>query len=163
MQMTHYHVNMASFLLLGKWFDYLRANDLYDNTRIILVSDHGWYLAFYPELFQYVDGVKSDMMMLQCLMMVKDFDSKGFTVDERFMTNADTPTLAMDGLIENPVNPFTGNPITDEMKYAPEQHATYSYEFNVEKNNGYAFNPCKWFSVHDDVRDPDNWEYIGFR
>ncbi len=163
MQMTHYHVNMASFLLLGKWFDYLRANDLYDNTRIILVSDHGWYLAFYPELFQYVDGVKSDVLMLQCLMMVKDFDSKGFTVDERFMTNADTPTIAMNGLIENPVNPFTGNPITDAMKYAPEQHATYSYEFNVEKNNGYAFNPCKWFSVHDDVRDPDNWEYIGFR
>ena len=163
MQMTHYHANMASFLMLAKWFDYLRKNDLYDNTRIILVSDHGWHLGFYPDLVKTAGNSESDMMILQCLMMVKDFDSKGFTVDQRFMTNADTPTLAMDGLIENPVNPFTGNPITDEMKYAGEQHATYSFDFSVAKNNGYAFIPCKWFSVHDDVRDPDNWEYIGYR
>ena len=163
MQITHYHANMASFLMLAKWFDYLRKNDLYDNTRIILVSDHGWHLGFYPDLVKTAGNSESDMMILQCLMMVKDFDSKGFTVDQRFMTNADTPTLAMDGLIENPVNPFTGNPITDEMKYAGEQHATYSFDFSVAKNNGYAFIPCKWFSVHDDVRDPDNWEYIGYR
>ena len=163
MQITHYHANMASFLMLAKWFDYLRKNDLYDNTRIILVSDHGWHLGFYPDLVKTAGNSESDMMILQCLMMVKDFDSKGFTVDQRFMTNADTPTLAMDGLIENPVNPFTGNPITDKMKYAGEQHATYSFDFSVAKNNGYAFIPCKWFSVHDDVRDPDNWEYIGYR
>ena len=163
MQITHYHANMASFLMLAKWFDYLRKNDLYDNTRIILVSDHGWHLGFYPDLVKTAGNSESDMMILQCLMMVKDFDSKGFTVDQRFMTNADTPTLAMNGLIENPVNPFTGNPITDEMKYAGEQHATYSFDFSVAKNNGYAFIPCKWFSVHDDVRDPDNWEYIGYR
>ncbi len=165
MQVTHYHANMAAFLALGEWFDYLRENDLYDNTRIIIVSDHGWYLQFFRDLLHDVDDDKDveDMMMLQCMLMVKDFNSKGFTVDERFMTNADTPTIAFSGLIENPVNPFTGKPITDEMKYAPEQHATYSYNWNVAKNNGVAFLPCKWFSVHDDVRVGENWEYIGYR
>ncbi|MCL2094410.1 MAG: YidC/Oxa1 family membrane protein insertase [Treponema sp.] len=39
---NHYHVNMASFLLLGKWFGYLRNAGVYDNTRIIIASDHGW-------------------------------------------------------------------------------------------------------------------------
>ena len=39
-EVIHYHVNMATFIQLGKWFDYLRENGVYDNTRIILVSDH---------------------------------------------------------------------------------------------------------------------------
>ena len=38
-QVTHYQVNMAAFLKLGEWFDYLRENGVYDNTRIIIVSD----------------------------------------------------------------------------------------------------------------------------
>ena len=40
-QVTHYHVNISSFAVLGDWFDYLRENGVYDNTRIILVADHG--------------------------------------------------------------------------------------------------------------------------
>ena len=40
-QVLFYHVNMATYLQLGNWFDYLRENDVYDNTRIIIVSDHG--------------------------------------------------------------------------------------------------------------------------
>ena len=40
-QVTHYHVNIASYIALGEWFDYLRENGVYDNTRIIIVADHG--------------------------------------------------------------------------------------------------------------------------
>ena len=34
LQMSHYHTNMSAILRLGEWLDYLRANDVYDNTRI---------------------------------------------------------------------------------------------------------------------------------
>jgi YidC/Oxa1 family membrane protein insertase len=37
----HYHVAMAALLLLGQWFDFLKENGAYDNTRIIVSSDHG--------------------------------------------------------------------------------------------------------------------------
>ena len=40
-QITHYHANMAALIQLGNWFDYLRENDVYDNTKIIIASDHG--------------------------------------------------------------------------------------------------------------------------
>ena len=40
-KVTHYHINMATFIKLGEWFDYLREEGVYDNTRIILVADHG--------------------------------------------------------------------------------------------------------------------------
>ncbi len=167
-QRLHYQVNTAALMRMADWFDYLRQNDLYDNTRIILVSDHGWYLGFFKDLIQTVDnnGKKEtcDLMMLQCLLMVKDFNADGeFAIDEQFMTNADTPTLALNGLIDNPVNPFTGNPVNGDQKNEPEQHVIFSYQHWVKKNNGYAFNPDKWFAVHGDVRDKDSWEYIGVR
>ena len=41
---------MASYRALGDWFDYLRANNLYDNTRIIIVSDHGHASGKFDEL-----------------------------------------------------------------------------------------------------------------
>lgn len=40
-QIAHYHANMAALLRLGEWMDYLRQENVYDNTRIIIVSDHG--------------------------------------------------------------------------------------------------------------------------
>lgn len=40
-QVRHYQINMASMIQLGKWLDYLKEKGVYDNTRIIIVSDHG--------------------------------------------------------------------------------------------------------------------------
>lgn len=45
LQVTHYQSNMAALLQLGEWFDYLRDNGVYDNTRIILVADHAFRCA----------------------------------------------------------------------------------------------------------------------
>ena len=95
------------------------------------------------------------------LLLVKDFDSQEFQIDETFMTNADTPTLAMSGLIDNPVNPFTGIPINSDGKKVPELHVFGSHEWDTELNNGNTFLPGVWFSVHDDVRVADNWTALG--
>ena len=40
-ELKHYQTNVATLFKLAEWFDYMRANDVYDNTKIILVSDHG--------------------------------------------------------------------------------------------------------------------------
>jgi phosphoesterase RecJ-like protein len=32
---------MAAALRLGEWFDWMKAEGVYDNTRIIIVADHG--------------------------------------------------------------------------------------------------------------------------
>ena len=161
----HYEIDMAAFNALGDWFDYLRENDAYDNTRIILVSDHGKELRRFPELTIDVDDgdkdINIDMLESNCLLMVKDFNATEFTVDRQFMTNADTPTLATQGLIDNPVNPYTGNPIDSSPKQAPELHLLYCYEWDTLKNNGNTFLPGHWFSVHDDIFNRDNWEYLG--
>lgn len=160
-QMTHYHINMAAFLQLGKWFDYLRENDVYDNTKIILVADHGEFLGAQDEL--YFGDEDEDYYFLNDgesyfpLLMVKDFGATEFTTSDEFMTNADVPTLAMDGLIENPVNPFTGKVIDSSEKTAHDQMIIMSNIYNVAENGGNAFLPAGWISVKDNIWDKNNW------
>ena len=155
LQIQHYHVNMSSYILLGTWFDYLRENDVYDNTRIIIVSDHGRGLNQFDVFCN-----DQDMEFFMPLLMVKDFDATGFTVCEDFMTNADTPTLATEGLIEDPVNPFTGNPVDSDAKNEPPT-LFLSYDWDVEVNNGNTFMPGGWYVVDGNPHDPENWTYIG--
>ena len=111
----------------------ITENGVYDNTRIILVSDHGQPLAHADE-FMLEDG--NDRSFFNPLLMVKDFNSKEFTTSEVFMTNADVPTLAMKELIENPINPFTGKKMDSTEKTAHEQYILLSYDWDTNVNNG---------------------------
>ncbi len=143
-QAEHYECDMAALMLLGDWLDYLRENGVYDNTRIIIVSDHGRNLqqrSLILENFTGSDDVEEpyDIMCYNALLMVKDFGATGFTTDMTFMTCADTPVLAFEDTVRGAVNPFLEyTPITDEYKYEPEQHVMYS-NAKIAENNGNVF------------------------
>ena len=154
-EMAHYQSNMGVMLQLGKWFDFMRENGVYDNTRIILVSDHGYELESEDALI-LEDG--KDVAEFYPLLMVKDFGSEGFETSEEFMTNGDVPTLAVQNLIDNPVNPFTGKLIDSGEKTAHEQYIISSGAWDISINNGNTFLPAKWYSVQDSIWDKDNWK-----
>ena len=159
-QLIHYQSNAATLVQLGKWFDYLRENDVYDNTKIILVSDHSYYLYQTDDLIhnranQYSD----DMGNYFPLLMVKDFGSEGFTVSDEFMTNADVPTIATNGTIANPVNPFTGKVINSDEKTAHDQLVLLSRHWNVATNNGNQFSAGRWAAISENIWDRDDWEF----
>lgn len=151
-----YQCSMETCIALGNWFDYLRENGLYDNTRIIIVADHGNSLRQFDELL--VDDIDFDAQGVNPILMVKDFNSTGFTVNTEFMTNADTPSLALNGIVDDPVNPFTNNPIYQECK-SNELYLYISEEVNTGTNNGTQFEDpdAYWVSVHDNIYDDENW------
>ena len=154
-----YQCSMEACITLGKWFDYLRENGLYDNTRIIIVADHGFGMEQFD--FFLLDDPEFDVETVNPVLLVKDFNSTGFTVSDEFMTNADTPSLAFDGVVQNPVNPFTNNPFYQDIK----SNGVYVYsseEINVNTNNGTQFvDPSGyWLYVRDDIRDKDNWSLL---
>ena len=171
--MTHYHALMAAFIQLGDWFDYLRENDVWDNTRIILVSDHGFYFGEYfnmvleaPSYYKDDEGeYYLNLLAYNPLLMVKDFGSQAFSTDNSFMTNADTPLRAFDGLIETPVNPFLNTPITDDRKYDNEQHILYRDWSTTDDSNRYSFedvdesrSPKRWLTLQGtNIFDLENW------
>ena len=145
-QMAHYHVNMAALMLIGDWLTQLKELGVYDNTRIIIVSDHGGY-----KLFQIEEGRLSesgeDIATYNPLLLVKDFGARGaICTDTSFMTNADVPILAMEDLINNPVNPFTGNQVNNEAKQAI-QYVSISHSNNINSNNGTTYDIGRWYAV----------------
>ena len=155
-QISHYHSNMKALMLLGDWFDQLRKDGVYDNTRIIIVADHSQTLG----IFDTDTDAGWNIGMYLPMLMVKDFDDTGFTTSDTLMTNADVPTLATKGLVENPVNPFTGQPISDAAKTESAcQYVFLSGEWNISVNNGQQFLPAAWASVSGNVKDTSNWVF----
>ncbi len=165
---AHYHVNMAAFLQLGKWLDYLRENRVYDNTRIILVADHGHYglgqfdYMIMKHIYDKVYDTAFDVESVNPLLMVKDFNAKGFAVSGEFMTTADVPALAVKDVIPNPTNPFTGKEISDREKALHPQLITTSKKFKLNECKGTIFDTSDgdFLSVHDDIFKPENWEVV---
>ena len=157
-----YDTAMAAYLKLGAWFEHLKELGVYDNTRIIIVADHG-----YPK--HEVEELKIDDELdaegLNPVLMVKDFGASGdFKSDETFMTNADVPAIALQGLVEDPVNPFTGQPIDDSAK--TENGAvivTSAFIWDINVNRGQVFDTSDgyFYSVHGDIYDKNNWTLIG--
>lgn len=156
----HYQCDVAAYMLIGKWIEYLKANDCYDNTRIIIVADHGYYLENFPDVVQYDQG-RLDAEAFAPLLMFKDFGSHGnLKTSEEFMTNADTPYLAFKDLISNPVNPFTGKLVTDQGKNGTIT-VFHSNNWNIRNNNGVTYKPGDWFSLKNSIWKLDNWKYLG--
>jgi YidC/Oxa1 family membrane protein insertase len=154
-----FHTMTASFLLLGRWFEYLQNTGVYDNTRIILVSDHGRGSADFPGNIKLPDG--DSLQSYNALLMVKDFYAQdALKKTDAFMTNGDVPILALEGIVDNPVNPFTetmlqsdkddGIVITTIGAVSTYRHNKYTYTIN--KN--------QWLYVKDNIFDPANWKAV---
>ena len=152
---AHYQCNAAAIHLLGQWFDWMRENGVFDNTRIILVADHGADLDQFPNL---IINPRLDAQGLNPLLMVKDFDADRFTVNQDFMTNADIPSLAVKDIVDSPVNPYTGKAINQNEK-SGLQYVTTSHHYTINPGPVEQFDTSdgEWYTVHTDIFDKENW------
>ena len=111
-----YHSNAAAINRLSDFFAFLKNNDVYDNTRIILVSDHAVFYASYL----LKTSLPFIIEQFNPILFFKDFNTNGdMKTDMIFMSNADVVSMAINGIIDNPVNPFTGNAISTDRKNNP--------------------------------------------
>ncbi len=103
---------------LTRWFSWMKENEVYDNTKIVIVSDHGTHWKrFNRELdidnpFQNVDDESvplNYMLDLNPLIMVKDFNATApFSEDWQFMSNMDAIDIAVGKL--DPARNTVGDP-----------------------------------------------------
>ncbi|GHV79753.1 membrane protein [Spirochaetia bacterium] len=154
---SRYHMTMASFIMLHKWFAFLKEGGVYDNIRIILASDHGRGNTNYPGNITLPNGGK--LQSYNALLMVKDFDAKdgdALSVDDSFMTNADAALFAARGIAAE--NPFTGKtlePVKENGVTITTIGALSTYRHS---KYGYTISNDQWLHVHDTIFDPANWE-----
>ncbi|MCQ2471777.1 MAG: membrane protein insertase YidC [Clostridia bacterium] len=158
-RINHYQANVAALIKVCTWINYLKENDAFDNTRIVIVSDHGKDLGQFD--YMNIDN-ELDVEAFNPLLMVKDFNAKEFTVSDEFMTNADAPALAVKDAVKNPVNPFTGKEINSNEKLAHSQQITTSCEHDILTNCGNTFNTSdgEWWTVKDNIFDKNNWKKV---
>lgn len=156
----HYHANMAAFLLLGKWFDFLKENGVYDNTKIIIVSDHGRDIRSpFPDNIMLPNGM--GLEFFTALLMVKDFSADWvLRTSDTFMTNADVPLLATAGIIHNPVNPFNGETLAADKEQGVTITTAHRWQLEMQGKYLYNIESDEWLQVHDSIFEPENWNKI---
>lgn len=161
--------SMVGILLrFADFVDFLKENNLYDNTKIILVSDHGMSCdtGLFDNKTQDFPFYKENMT---ASLLVKDFSSRGnLKEDYAFMTNADTPAIALKDIDGKALNPFTKNPLDVnsmgggmikndfiKMSNAPAEST------RIRKNTQFTIKNDEWYTVKDNIFDDKNWsQYI---
>src|SRR5574344_788074 len=157
--------NASAYRVLAKYISWLKQNGCYDNTRIILVADHG---AEIPEAIEYDfpgwDASKTPAVpnpnVFHPLLMVKDFNAHGKMSEEKdtLMTNADTPLIALQGLIDKPFNPFTKKAMkADDDKVSSGIAITNTWSPDSNKTNTLNIASDEWYTVSGDISKQENW------
>jgi hypothetical protein len=157
----YYHTNSASYILLAKWFAYLRSEGVWDNTRIIIVSDHGDGGITHPDFSSFQNN---HVLPYNSVLFLKDFDNNdAFKIRNDFMTSADVPLLALLDIVDNPVNPFTGRDLVAE-----KENGVYIFTQGFTNTDFYAGTTCLqdnsvFYHVSDSIFDSANWNEIRYK
>ncbi|MDR1058744.1 MAG: YidC/Oxa1 family membrane protein insertase [Treponema sp.] len=148
-------VYMYAFLsamnAVGRFTERLKDLGVYDNSRIIICSDHG--NSFDTDLFG-----GSGMESYNPLFMVKERERRGaLEVSGDFMTNADTVVKAAADL-DNPVNPYSGTPLDGREKTMP-QTVGRAVSFQPRRHGPFLYNLSgRRVLTAPDIFAPPSWE-----
>ncbi len=157
----NYQCFLATFIQLGKWFDYLRENNCFDNTRIIIVADHGIMLSLKDfENFSDPDIPSG----FNPILLIKNFNCNApFQTDTTFMTNADTLFLATKDLPVSKLNPFTKKELKSDKANGCNCFFMYNNELNpetLENKTQFTVTPQGSWHVEENIFDEKNWTVL---
>ena len=76
-----------------------------------------------------------------------------------FMTNADTPALALEGIATDAKNPFTDAPLApvDKTEFV-KVLMSESQSTRIRKQSKFSAEKDEWFTVKDDIFVNENWK-----
>jgi hypothetical protein len=119
---------------------------------MVIVSDHGKSVGSnYSGNMALPDG--SMLSTFHALLLFKDFNARGNPVtNTTFMTHGDVPVMVMEGLIDDPQNPFSGNVIKSDKENGISITTSSPLQFVIAGD--------QWLHVRNDIFDLNNWERI---
>ena len=144
---------------LGTIFRKMKKNNVYDNTKIIIVSDHGWWrenINFHNNFEKIIPKGYGDRMnigMINPILLVKDFNRIGpIRTSNKFMTNADVPAIVCSSL-------ETGCPIedTDPTTHDLNRTLIVSTVRSTILKRGNVFEVYSQYKVKNNIFNPKNW------
>ena len=149
----YYYANVSSMNVLIDIINFLKSNEVYDNTKIIVLSDHGENV----NTTVFKDDDLKFVSMYNALFIYKDFNKRGnIIIDTNFMTIADMPYMAVKH-IPNIKNIFNNKFITNDYK----KNGVYISQLNnwsiqAQFYDHYDFNT--YYIVKNNIFDINNWK-----
>ncbi len=143
---------------LGKFMDWLRANDIYGNTMVVLASDHGW-LSHNPLLSQ-VGGDKQQQRysMFQAFLMTKGLDSSAPLAESKeFIANANVPGIICE-VIGGCYDSTTGKTIRQQKLQEPVLLHETPWQGKSQKKDAFIIEAM--YRVSNDVTRPESWQEV---
>ena len=142
----HYHTNAATLRMLGAWFAWMQANGVYDNTRIVITSDHGRHFKGENNT-RDTDFDKREVAAWNALLLYKDFGATGeIQTDNTFMTVADVPSLATQG--------------KDDWEKKKDGITVVTGLGEASDHGKYSFNYTEKYRIKDNIFKAANWEKL---
>lgn len=154
-----YHVNVAAVKRIGLWLEKLQHDGMYNNTRIIIVADHGRDV-FVPS-FKHFSKDQNVYGDYNPLFLAKDFNSQSpLIIDNTFMTNADAALLAVEDLGISTINPFTGKDLYENVN--KEVVNVYRGPWAAKPSMGpiFDFDYSRSYTVRDNIFVESNWKNL---
>lgn len=157
MVQEHYYNERCALRSISKWLDWLKKNNLYDNTQIIIASDHSAEDSYHTGKEFFDLRYQGEPWKPHALLMVKSYGAKGeVKKDNSFMSVADIPWLVCKengpcperkGVFDPLLNNAERIRTHDGGKSSLRRHG--KHQFNVESHQ-----------VKGTMFDRDNWEVI---
>ncbi len=149
---------------VGRVVEYLKANDLYDNTIIVYMGDQGFFLGehgFYDKRWMYEEAIQ-----MPCLVSYPNGLKRGMTLDELAINVDIAPTLLdfagvdipedMQGKSLKPIMQGNKKASKDWRKSVYYQYFEYPKWHNVQPHYGVRTDRYKLIHFYYNV---DVWEF----
>jgi len=154
-----YYSSVRTLFELAEYFDWMRENEVFNTSKIVIVSDHGYYgpSPLWPKLpvirALNGEGVEGSAAY-HSLLMVKDFNSEfEFNQDNRLMSTADTAAIVLSALGDTEW--IKRDPTRGPAK--PREVVTTLTPVPPEKNEKDSYKILYQFSISGDPSEPGNW------
>lgn len=139
------------------YFKWLKREGIYDNTKIIIMSDHGdWAQNNHMLESTTIKGNGIAKTLYQPAFIVKDFKSHGkMKIDYRFMSNADVPAI-----ICSAIGKCEGIDDIDTTKTLLKNRKVIGIKRRLkykDANRNYNWNILYGFEVTDSIFKDKNW------
>uniref|UniRef100_UPI003217F2D9 membrane protein insertase YidC n=1 Tax=uncultured Draconibacterium sp. TaxID=1573823 RepID=UPI003217F2D9 len=142
--------------IVSQWINVLKSLDVYDNTRIIIVSDHGLRhvkdtaAVMIDHPYQNINYDKvpfADMLNFSSLLLVKDFSSTGeISIDSTLMSSLDVQNISFNG--NSPLR-------IDSIEKRTFNALKVSWKIKMFENTNYPI--LRSYKIKENIYDINNW------
>lgn len=134
----HYVAARCALRIVADYMQWLRNAGVYDNTKIVIVSDHGIAGRVEDHSSRAKAGgtTSADYVRSRSVLIVKDRNAHGpMQVSEEYLPNAETPRIVCEE-IGGCVNPYLNNKTIEAHGRRDPFHVDFvPWQFNEQKPN----------------------------